>query len=198
MDSDAVMEGSSTSVQVAPRLPSTEGEHTSSLMPNVLPPAREFRDIQVKVHIRRPEKDSWAYLGRALVSQEVVGQSSRVVVRSLTSGKVLVAFGEVSELQAEKRGNFVVVGCVEGSRVISWSLNAVNNSETLRLLASIELACYRCRLAVVDPRTHTKSRRRIERVIKEDRRRRHRRRKDQDAMIDAFQQHHLGDDVPES
>lgn len=75
---------------------------------------------------------------------------------------------------------------------------AVNNSETLRLLASIELACYRCRLAVVDPRNHTKSRRRIERVIKEDRRRRHRRRKDQDAMIDAFQQHHLGDDVPES
>jgi hypothetical protein len=45
---------------------------------NTLPPAREFRDIQVKVHIRRPEKDSWAYLGRALVSQEVVGQSSRV------------------------------------------------------------------------------------------------------------------------
>ncbi|KAG2154772.1 hypothetical protein DEU56DRAFT_770282 [Suillus clintonianus] len=198
MDHDAVMEGSSTSVQVAPRLPSIESEYTSSLMPNVLPPAREFRDIQVKVHIRRPEKDSWAYLGRALVSQEVVGQSSRVVVRSLTSSKVLVAFGEVSELQAEKRGNFVVVGCVEGSRVISWSLNAVNNSETLRLLASIELACYRCRLAVVDPRTHTKSRRRIERVIKEDRRRRHRRRKDQDAMIDAFQQQHLGDDVPES
>ncbi|KAG1862211.1 hypothetical protein F4604DRAFT_1786526 [Suillus subluteus] len=169
MDSDAVMEGSSSSVQVAPRLPSTESEYTSSLMPNGLPPAREFRDIQVKVHIRRPEKDSWAYLGRALVSQEVVGQSSRVVVRSLTSSKVLVAFGE-----------------------------AVNNTETLRLLASIELACYRCRLAVVDPRTHTKSRRRIERVIKEDRRRRHRRRKDQDAMIDAFQQHHLVDDVPES
>ncbi|KAG2150073.1 hypothetical protein BD769DRAFT_1624603 [Suillus cothurnatus] len=191
MDNDAVMEGSSSSVQVAPRLPSTESEYTSSLMPNVLPPAREFRDIQVKVHIRRPEKDSWAYLG-------LVGQASRVVVRSLTSSKVLVAFGEVSELQAEKRGNFVVVGCVEGSRVVSWSLNAVNNTETLRLLASIELACYRCRLAVVDPRTHTKSRRRIERVIKEDRRRRHRRRKDQDAMIDAFQQHHLGDDVPGS
>lgn len=129
---------------------------------SVLPPAREFRDIQVKVHIRRPERDSWAYLGRALVSQEVVGQSSRVgechivrqitfdlqsyphvVIRSLTSGKVLVAFGEVaslpyfpavvnlnvltqvSELQAEKRGNFVVVGCVEGSRVVSWSLNVI-------------------------------------------------------------------------
>jgi len=67
------------------------------------------------VHIRRPEKDSWVYLGRALVSQEVVGQSSRVgkrritrqitfdlesyprvVIRSLTSGKVIVAFGEVT------------------------------------------------------------------------------------------------------
>jgi len=198
MDNDAVMEGSSSSVQVAPRPPSVGIEYASPPMPNALPPAREFRDIQVKVHIRRPEKDSWAYLGRALVSQEVVGQSSRVVIRSLTSGKVLVAFGEISELQAEKRGNFVVVGCVEGSRVLSWSLNALNNSETLRLLASIELACYRCRLAVGDPRTHTKSRRRIERVIKEDRRRRHRRRKDQDAMIDAFQQHHLGNDGPES
>lgn len=29
-----------------------------------------FRDISVKVHIRRPDKDSWAYLGRGLVSQE--------------------------------------------------------------------------------------------------------------------------------
>jgi hypothetical protein len=85
------------------------------IIANVLPPAREFRDIQVKVHIRRPEKDSWVYLGRALVSQEVVGQSSRVgkrriirqitfdlesyprvVIRSLTSGKVIVAFGEVT------------------------------------------------------------------------------------------------------
>jgi len=28
-----------------------------------------------------------------------------------------------SELQAEKRGNFVVVGCIEGSKVVSWSLN---------------------------------------------------------------------------
>lgn len=28
-----------------------------------------------------------------------------------------------SELQAEKRGNFVVIGLVDGSRVVSWSLN---------------------------------------------------------------------------
>jgi len=150
-----------------------------------------FRDIQVKVHIRRPERDSWVYLGRALVSQEVIGQSSRIVIRSVASGKVMVVFGEVSDLQAEKRGNFVVIGCVEGSRVVSWSLNALNNSETLRLLASIELACYKCKQALVDPRTHYKARRRIERVIKEDRRRRHRRRKDQEAMVDAFSRQNL-------
>lgn len=62
----------------------------------------------------------------------------------MTSHKILTVFGEVchyllslvsltlltalpqlqsTALQAEKRGNFVVVGCVEGTRVISWSLN---------------------------------------------------------------------------
>jgi hypothetical protein len=30
---------------------------------------------------------------------------------------------QASELQAEKRGNFVVVGSIEGSKVVSWSLN---------------------------------------------------------------------------
>jgi len=162
--------------------------------------SREFREVQVKVHIRRPERDSWVYLGRALVSQEIAGQASRVVVRSMSSGKVMVSFGELSDLQAEKRGNFVVIGCVEGSHVVSWSLNALNNSDTLRLLASIELACYRCRLALVDPRSHTKTRRRIERIIKDDKRKRHKRRKDQDAMIDAFSRQNLdeGDMVPNS
>ena len=76
----------------------------------------------------------------------------------------------------------------------------MNNSDTLRLLASIELACYRCRLALVDPRNHTKMRRRIERLIKDDKRRRHKRRKDQDAMIDAFSRQNLdeGDMEPSS
>jgi len=73
---------------------------------------------------------------------------------------------------------------------------ALNNSETLRLLASIELACYRCKQALVDPRTHVKTRRRIERIIKDDRRRRHRRRKDQDAMIDAFAKQSINTDLP--
>jgi hypothetical protein len=42
-------------------------------------PSRDnFRDIQVKVHIRRPERDSWVYMGRGIVTQEVTGHSSRV------------------------------------------------------------------------------------------------------------------------
>lgn len=40
--------------------------------------SRDFRDIAVKVHIRRPEKDAWTYMGRAIVSQEIIGQHSRV------------------------------------------------------------------------------------------------------------------------
>ncbi|KAF9455102.1 hypothetical protein P691DRAFT_800109 [Macrolepiota fuliginosa MF-IS2] len=155
-----------------------------------------FREIQVKVHIRRPEKDSWVYLGRGTVSQEVTGHSSRVVVRNNSTGKVIAVFSECSDLQVEKRGNFIIIMCVEGSRVVSWSLNAMNNSDTLRLLASIELACYRCKQALMDPRLHSKGRRKIERIIKDDRRRRHRRRKDQDAMIDAFSRQSLSNDVP--
>ena len=72
-------------------------------------------------------------------------------------------------------------------------VQALNNSETLRLLASVELACYKCKQALADPRLHNKSRRRIERIIKDDRRRRHRRRKDQDAMVDAFAKQNLGE-----
>jgi len=154
-----------------------------------------FRDIQVKVHVRKPEGDVWVYLGRGLATQEVSGHSSRVVVRAAT-GKILATFGESSNLQAEKRGNFVVVGCVEATRVVSWSLNALNNSETLRLLASIELACYRCKQALSDPRMHSKGRRKVERIIKDDRRRRHRRRKEQEAMIDAFAKQRLHEPVP--
>ena len=71
------------------------------------------------------------------------------------------------------------------------TFQTTNNSETLKLLASIELACYRSRQALSDPKTHTKVRRRIERVIKEDRRRRHRRRREEDAMVEAFGRQHL-------
>ncbi|KAJ3721475.1 hypothetical protein C8R42DRAFT_51015 [Lentinula raphanica] len=152
------------------------------------------REIQVKVHIRRPERDSWVYMGRGLVSQEVTGHSSRVVVRTLTTNKLLTQFGEGTDLQAEKRGNFVVIGCVEDSGVVSWSLNALNNSETLRLLASIELACYKCKNALTDPRKAGRDRKKIDRIIKDDRRRRHRRRKDQEALIDAFARSNLSNE----
>ncbi|EGO02507.1 hypothetical protein SERLA73DRAFT_130863 [Serpula lacrymans var. lacrymans S7.3] len=190
-DGDAVMENRASESEQEARRGTTVADTEINIRTSTVPSRDSFRDIQVKVHIRRPERDSWVYLGRALVSQEVIGQSSRVVIRSVTSGKIMVVFGEISDLQAEKRGNFVVVGCVEGSRVVSWSLNALNNSETLRLLASIELACYKCKQALVDPRMHSKARRRIERVIKEDRRRRHRRRKDQEDMVDAFSRQNL-------
>jgi len=150
-----------------------------------------FREITVKVHIRRPERDSWVYVGRATVSLDTTGHSSQVVVRLTSTDKILTVFSESSELQAEKRGNFVVIGCIEGSKVVSWSFNALNASETLRLLACIELACYRCKQAVADPRSHHKSRHRIERAIKDDRRKRHRRRQEQETMIDLFSKQDL-------
>jgi hypothetical protein len=37
-----------------------------------------FREISVKVHIRRPERDSWVYVGRATVSLDTTGHSSQV------------------------------------------------------------------------------------------------------------------------
>ncbi|PPQ70500.1 hypothetical protein CVT26_014006 [Gymnopilus dilepis] len=160
--------------------------------PTLRDTSKEFKEIQVKVHVRTPGKDTWTYQGRGVVTQEVSGQSSRVVVRNLNNGKIMTTFSESTDLQAEKRGNFVVIGCIDDNgRVISWSLNALNNSETLRLLASIDLACYRCKQAVVDPRSHTRSKRKIERLIKDDRRKRHRRRKEQEAMIDAFARQNL-------
>lgn len=141
---------------------SFHGLHTTTLRccTEAIPqPSKEFRDIQVKVHIRRPERDSWVYLGRALVSQEFMGQNSRVGMWSptiiparpchlypsscalydLRKGSGSLWRGEntlagishsysenqsqVSDLQAEKRGNFVVISCIEGGSVVSWSLN---------------------------------------------------------------------------
>lgn len=75
-----------------------------------------FREIQVKVHVRNPGKDTWSYQGRGVVIQELSGHSSRVgklystvhcrttndcvatVVRNLTTGKVMTTFGEVRQL----------------------------------------------------------------------------------------------------
>ncbi|KAI8990533.1 hypothetical protein BD414DRAFT_483951 [Trametes punicea] len=171
-------------------------EQMRSVVASAAQPREPIRDIPVKVHIRKPDKDSWAYMGRGIVSQEIAGQSSRVVVRSATSHKILAVFGEGAALQAERRGNFVVIGCVEGNRVVSWSLNALNHSETVRLLASIELAAYACKQAMADPALHSAIRRRIARVIKDDRRRRHKRRKDQEAMVAAFARTGLAEPEP--
>lgn len=42
-------------------------------------PVREmYCQVPVRVHQRRPGKDSWIYVGRAIVSHEVMGHSSRV------------------------------------------------------------------------------------------------------------------------
>lgn len=71
-----------------------------------------YRELHVRVHVRKPGRDSWLYVGRATVSHEVVKQTSRVgelglpgeavpmsfpitVVRT-TADKVLVTFGEAS------------------------------------------------------------------------------------------------------
>lgn len=72
-----------------------------------------------------------------------------LVVRTVSTGKVMAIFSEVgdillfndpphfapkgSDIQAEKRGNFVVIGCVEASRVVSWSLNVRCIVATIRI-----------------------------------------------------------------
>lgn len=63
---------------------------------------------------------------------------------------------------------------------------ALNNSETLRLLAIIELSCHTCKHTGGSQELQGSHMRRISRVIKDDRRKRHRRRKDQEAMVNAF------------
>ena len=85
------------------------------------PPQKDpIRELCVKVHIRRSGKDSWSYLGRAFVTQEFIGHTSRVgkhminhdkfsvkyttrlsvVVRSAASGKIMVTFSEVRLLSS--------------------------------------------------------------------------------------------------
>ncbi|KAI0001947.1 hypothetical protein BJV77DRAFT_970454 [Russula vinacea] len=191
MDIDGIPSDQPATLHGLPQVQESPIIHTGIPLSNSSQHREPFREIPVKVHIRRPERDSWVYVGRATVSLDTTGHSSQVVVRLTSTDKVLAVFSESSELQAEKRGNFVVVGCIDGNKVVSWSLNALNASETLRLLACIELACYRCKQAVADPRSHHRSRHRIERAIKDDRRKRHRRRQEQEAMIDLFSKQDL-------
>ncbi|EJD55178.1 hypothetical protein AURDEDRAFT_109612 [Auricularia subglabra TFB-10046 SS5] len=152
------------------------------------------RNLAVKVHIRKAGRVAWKYVGRAYAMQEFHGNSSRVVIRSVSSGKVLTTFSEMSEVQADKRGTFIVVASIEPSGVTSWSLNAVNNSDALKLLASIELACYRCKQAILDPARYNKTRRRIEKVVREDRRRRHNNKREEDELAMAFGQQRIEDE----
>lgn len=182
-------EGPSTSSNA---LTITEDSASTSQWDRMQPVQEMYCQVPVRVHVRRPGKDTWIYVGRATVSHEVMGHSSRVVVRT-TNDKPLVTFGEHSELQAERRGNFVIVACVEPTGdVLSWSLCTINMSDTLRLLASIELACYRARQLFADPARFSNTRRRIERVIRDDRRKRHKRKRDEETMISAFAQQKLG------
>ena len=78
-------------------------------------PREPFREIPVKVHIRRPDRDAWVYVGRATVSLDnSTGHASQVgepslsipsprenpeqslaVVRSASSDKILAVFSEV-------------------------------------------------------------------------------------------------------
>lgn len=135
----------------------------SDCVPAIAPQKEPVRDLCVKVHVRRSGKDAWTYLGRAFVSQELVGhsaQTSRVgewwpddtshecscgasfevcsfqqdpyqLLGGQLSHKFLAAREHLpsfyayqnSDIQAEKRGNFVILSCVEGSEVVSWSLN---------------------------------------------------------------------------
>jgi hypothetical protein len=74
-----------------------------------------YREMHIKVHIRRPGRDSWSYIGRGTATQEILGHSSRVgkhrlecylegllhktlllVIRQTGTGKVLVVFSEVT------------------------------------------------------------------------------------------------------
>ena len=222
-----------------------------------------MRNLTVKVHIRKPGRVAWKYVGRANVVQEFQGSQSRVGASIAHSArpntftrrahrvcsqssdqsaraKLLLPFQrcatltglsepshlppsrnprmQTSEVQADKRGNFIVVACVESSGVTSWSLNvsrvllspssryslltrgllvqAINNSDALKLLASIELACYRCKQAILDPSRYSKSRRRIEKVVREDRRRRHTSKKEEEDLVAAFGSQQIAPEDP--
>ena len=68
------------------------GTHTLLVRP-LLPlhsgtpqPREPFREIPVKVHIRRPDRDAWVYVGRATVSLDTTtGHASQVGEPSLSA-----------------------------------------------------------------------------------------------------------------
>lgn len=62
---------------------------------------------------------------------------------------------------------------------------ALNNADTLRLTAIFEVSCVTCGKSNVHDKSNV-HRRRVARLIREDKKRRHKRRRDEDAMIAAF------------
>ena len=68
---------------------------------------------------------------------------------------------------------------------------ALNNADTLRLFAIFEVSCVTCGKGSSHDKTNV-HRRRIARLIRDDKKRRHKRRREQDAMIDAFARTGLG------
>lgn len=107
-----------------PFLPSIWPTETHTLLvdplrhPGAAQPREPFREIPVKVHIRRPDRDAWVYVGRATVSLDITstGHASQVgepplstppprenpdqssaVVRSSSADKILTVFSEVSQ-----------------------------------------------------------------------------------------------------
>ncbi|CAG7846018.1 SubName: Full=Uncharacterized protein {ECO:0000313/EMBL:CCA69252.1} [Serendipita indica DSM 11827] len=140
--------------------------------------------IPAKMHIRRPGRDNWSYVGRVGVYQELTPKTPIVVVRLQSNDKTIATFSESSNISVDKRGNFIVIASVEPAGVISYSLHAQTNNDALRLLASIELAAYKLgSVSGTENRAQSKLRRKIERTIREDRRKRHKRRKDDDMLV---------------
>ncbi|KAG8824865.1 hypothetical protein FRB91_010439 [Serendipita sp. 411] len=140
--------------------------------------------IPAKMHIRRPGRDNWSYIGRVGIYQELSHKTPIVVVRLQSNDKTVTTFTEHSNISVDKRGNFIVVASVEPAGVISYSLHAQTNNDALRLLESIELAAYKLgSITGNENRSQVKLRKRIEKTIKDDRRRRHKRRKEDDALV---------------
>lgn len=196
---------------VVPSHEMVEGQTSGSGFGGSIPPSvaasvgmqEEFRTLgtndklPAKMHIRRPGRDNWSYIGRVNVYQELTHKAPVVVVRLQSNDKIVATFSESSNVSVDKRGNFIVVAAVEPAGVISYSLHAQTNNDALKLLASIELAAYKLgTLTGTENRQQARLRRRIEKTIKDDRRRRHKRKKDDDALVAMLGSASIGTTVP--
>ncbi|KIM26000.1 hypothetical protein M408DRAFT_34059, partial [Serendipita vermifera MAFF 305830] len=85
--------------------------------------------IPAKMHVRRPGRDNWSYIGRVGIFQELTHKAPIVVVRLQSNDKVVATFSENSNISVDKRGNFIVVASVEPAGVISYSLHAQTNND---------------------------------------------------------------------